>query len=138
MKLIKNIFLILFILFIVYIVLIFAKPAFADKVAKILGISNFNEKIRIIKWGVDYVSTKVPTKKEIEKAYSWAKNKIEEIKWNIDDIRNTASDIWDKYDQAKDFVNETGDKIEKVKNSLNDLQKVWEDISNVVNKEAIK
>jgi len=137
-KTIKNIFWLAIIIFILYIVLIFIKPALADNIAQKLWISDFNEKIRTIKKWIDILWTKVPTKEELQKAYSWAKEKVEKIKSNIDNIRDTAGNLKDKYEKTKEFIDKTWDKINKVKDSLDDLQKVWEDISNVVNKEVIK
>ena len=134
MKILKNIIWMIIISFIIYIVLIFVQPAIADNIAEKLWIKSFNEKIRIIKTWVDIASTKIPTKEELENAYSWAKNKVNEIKWNIDNIREQAVELWKKYEKAKDFIDDTSKKINNVKNSLNDLQKIWEDISNVVNK----
>ena len=138
MKTLKKIIWFLVILAIIYIALIFIKPVIADSIAKNIWLLNFNEKIRTIKKWVDIFSTKIPTKDEIVEAYSGAKNKVEEIKWNINNIRETADDLGKKYDEAKDFIDETWEKINNVKDSLNDLENLWKSVENIVNKEAIK
>jgi len=138
MKTIKKIFWLIVLLFIIYVILIFVKPAFADQIADVLWIKSFNEKVRIIKKWLDVFSTKIPDKEELEETYSWAKEKIENLKENIDNIRKSAKDIEKKYEETKEFINETTEKIDKVKESLDDLQKVWNSISDIVNTWAIK
>ena len=134
----KNIIWFIVLIFIIYIILIFIKPTIADKIAGLIGIKKFNEQVLEIKNKMDYVSTKIPTKEDIENAYSWAKDKVKDIKEGIDDLRDTADDIKDKYDDAKEFIDETWEKINKVKESLDNLEGLWENISNIVNKETIE
>ena len=134
----KNIIWFIILIFVIYIILIFIKPTIADKIASIIGIQKFNEQVIEIKNKMDYASTKIPTKEDLESAYSWAKDKVGDIKESIDWLRDNADDIKDKYDDAKEFIDETWEKIDKVKDSLNDLESLWEDISNIVNKEAME
>ena len=129
----KKIIWLIILVLIIYIVLIFIKPVIADKIAKTLWIEGINEKVLEIKNKLDYVSTKIPSKEELENAYSWAKDKISEIKNNIENIRETANNLEDKYNQTKDFIDETWKKIEKVTEALGDLQKIWNSIGNSIN-----
>lgn len=138
MNLIKNLFWLIIAVFIVYLMLIFFKPDIASQIAKSLKIEKFNEQVLMFKDKLDYVSTKMPSKEEIETAYSWAKDKIWDIKDWIDTVRETAWDIEETYNETKDFINETWEKIDKVKETLNDIEKVWETISDVVNKDVMK
>jgi peptidoglycan hydrolase CwlO-like protein len=107
-----------------YIVLIFFNPSIANKIATSLWIESFNEKVIEAKKTLDYISTKVPTKNELEKAYSWAKDTISNLKENIDDIRNTAKELEDKYTNAKKFIDETWKQIEQVKQTIGSIQEV--------------
>ena len=134
----KNIVWFIILIFVLYMMLIFIKPTIANKIAEIIGIKTFNEKVIEIKNKMDYASTKIPTKDDLESAYSWAKEKVEDIKEGINDLRDTADDIKWKYDDAKEFIDETWEKIDNVKDSLNDLENLWENISNSVNKEVMK
>jgi len=129
----KKIIWLIILVFIIYIVLIFIKPVIADKIAKTLWIEGINEKILEIKNKLDYVSTKIPSKEELEEAYFWAKDKISEIKDNIENIRETANNLEDKYNKTIDFIDETWKKIEKVTEALGDLQEVWNSIKNTIN-----
>jgi chromosome segregation ATPase len=128
----KLIWLVIFIS-ITYITLVFVKPVIANKIAEILWIENINEKIIDMKSKLDYFSTKIPSKEELEDAYSWAKDKISKLKDNIDDIRKTANNLEDKYDKAVDFIDETWKKIEKVNKVIENLQEVWKSIENTIN-----
>ncbi len=134
----KNILWFIVLILVIYIMLIFIKPSIANNIAEIIWIKSFNEKVLDIKEKMDYFSTKIPTKEELDEAYSWAKNKIEDVKENIDNIRESADKLEDKYNEAKDFIDETWDKIDKVKENLNDLEKIWDDISNAVNKQVME
>ena len=138
MELLKNIFWFILLIFIVYIMIIFIKPSISDKIWEIIWIQVFNEKVLEIKEKMDYFSTKIPTKEELTDAYSWAKDKIGDVKENIDKVRESADKLEDKYNEAKDFIDETWDKIDKVKESLNDIEQIGEDISNIVNKEVME
>ena len=110
---------------ITYITLVFVKPVIADKIAKALWIESINEKIIDMKSTLDYFSTRIPSKEELENAYSWAKDKISQLKDNIEDIRVTANDLEDKYTNTIKFIDETWKKIEEVNQAIWDLQKVW-------------
>ena len=101
MKTLKKIIWFIVIILIVYIVLIFVKPAIANNIAEKIGISAFNEQIRTIKDWIDIFSTKIPTKEEIIETYSWAKDSILDLKDNIDDIRETADGLWEKYGKSQ-------------------------------------
>lgn len=138
MKNLKNLLWFILLIVIIYIMLVFIKPQIADTIAWTLWIKNINESITNFKEKLDYVSTKIPTKDEVQNAYSGAKNTIWDIKDNIENIRETADDLENKYNNTKEFINETGEKIEKAKQKLNDIQKIWDDISNMVNKNAIE
>jgi peptidoglycan hydrolase CwlO-like protein len=134
----KKIIWFIVIIFIVYITLIFIKPVIANKIAETLWIKVFNEKVIEIKEKLDYISTKIPSKEEIEKAYSGAKEKIADIKSNIDDIRETANDIENKYGEVKDFVNKAWEKLKETKETLNNLQGISNDIGNLINTWAVQ
>lgn len=134
----KKILWVIIFIVLLYIVLIFFKPLIAEQIAKQIWIEKFNEFIINSKDKLDYVSTKIPTKDDLEKAYSWAQDTISDIKENIEDIRWTANDIEEKYNDAKDFINETWEKIENAKEALNDLKKVWDSITNLVNTWSVK
>lgn len=134
----KKILLIISIIIIVYVMIIFIKPVIADKIAWVLWIQSINKIILNFKYKLDGTSTKIPSKKELEEAYSWAKDKVTEIKDNIDDIRKTADDLKWTYNETKDLINQTWEKINKVKDTLNDIQAVGDSINNVVNKDAIQ
>ena len=123
---------------IIYITLVFVKPVIADKIAKTLWIESLNEKILEMKSKLDYVSTRIPSKEELEEAYSWAKDKISEIKDNIENIRETANNLEDKYNKTKVFIDETWKTIEKVTETLGDLQEIWNSIKNTINTWAIQ
>jgi peptidoglycan hydrolase CwlO-like protein len=129
----KKIIWLIILVSITYITLIFVKPVIADKIAKMLWIENINEEIIEIKDKLDYFSTKIPSKEELENAYSWAKDKISKLKDNIDDIRETANNLENKYNKAVDFIDETWKNIEKVNKVIGDLQEVWKNIENIIN-----
>ncbi len=128
----KKIIWLIVLLFMLYIVMIFMKPTITNEIAKKLWLENFNKNVVDIKNKLDYISTKVPTKQEIEKAYSWAKTKISDIKENIDNVRKTAKQIEEKYDEAKQFIDKTWEKIEKVKQTVNDIQKIWWELKELI------
>lgn len=120
----KKIIWLIVLIIVIYIVLIFIKPVIANKIAVSLWIESFNEKVLEIKEKLDDASTKVPTKDELTEAYSGAKDKISDLKDNIDDIRKAAKDLENKYTQAKEFIDETWKKLEQTKKTINDLKEV--------------
>jgi len=127
----KKFFYIIIIIIVTYTVLIFIKPVIANQIADILWIRSFNENVIEIKKKIDYVSTKIPSKDEINSAYSWAKDKISDFKENIDTVREKAEWLKDIYGNAKDFIDTTGEKIESVRDSIDWFNKLENQIKEV-------
>jgi len=121
MNTIKKIVWLIVIIFITYIVLIFVKPNIANKIADIIWTRDFNQSVLDIKSKLDDASTNIPSKEDIEKAYSWAKDTISDIKWSIEDLRQKADELEDTYDKAKDFIDDTSVKLKDAKDIIDNI-----------------
>lgn len=115
-------------IFTIYILLIFKAPTLANQIEQLIWIDWFNEKVIELKETFDYMVTKAPSKEEIEAAYSWAKEKVDEAKEKIDDLREKAWEIEDTYNKANDFIDDASEKIDKARevvNTINEIIGTW-------------
>jgi len=111
-------------LFVVYVLLVFKAPWVASEIEKAIWIEWFGSKIIESKDKFDYAITKIPTKEELQWAYSWALDKITEAKEVVDDLRIKAWELEDTYNKASDFIDETSQKIEQAKEIVDNIKEV--------------
>ena len=123
----KKIFWLLVIIFVLYVILIFKAPIFADNIEKLMHNSTiFNEKVRQIKKKLDKLWTKLPTKEDLQKTYSWTIETINKTKENIDNLRKKAKELEKNYDEVKQ-------KIDEAQKTLDKVEKIWNNIREIIN-----
>ena len=119
-------------IFTFYILLVFKAPAISTEIDKLIWIKWFSEKVIIFKWTYDKAVTNIPTKEELEAAYSWAVNRVDQVKDTIDDIRETAEEVGDTYNQATDFINDAWEKLDQAKDTFDEVKDSIDGIKNIV------
>jgi len=107
----KKILLSIVIFIVLYIIIVFKAPIIANQIEKIIWLHWLNEKIRNIKNKLDYFWTKVPTKNDLQKYYSWTLNSIDKTKENIDKLRKKADELKNTYDKTKNTINQAWEKL---------------------------
>ena len=115
-----------------YIMLVFKAPTLSTEIDKVIWIEWFSEKVVIFKWSYDKAVTKMPTKEEIEAVYSWAVEKVDQVKETIDDIRETVGEVEDTYDQATEFISDVWDKLDQAKDTFDEVKDTIDGIKNIV------
>ena len=115
-----------------YILLVFKAPTLSIEIDKLVWIEWFSEKVVIFKWSYDKVVTKIPTKKELESVYSWAIEKVDQVKDKIDDIRETVGEVEDTYDKATEFISDAWDKLDQAKETFEEVKNTIDGIKNIV------
>lgn len=141
---IKKLLLIILIIVTLYIISIFVSPALADKIESSLWITWFNQKIRDLKLGVDSTYTNIPSKDEFLETYDQAKiqaeikakdalNWVNEVKWNIDEVRSTLSWAASTYKEVKTSIETTKAQVETWVNAIKTTADTLNQVSNTLN-----
>jgi peptidoglycan hydrolase CwlO-like protein len=137
----KKILLMLVVFIVLFLILIFKAPVVADKIWNLFWFYWVSENIVNIKNKFDNAITRIPSKEEViqtyDMAYSWTVNAIDKTKDTIDNVRENANKIEEKYNNAKEFIDDTWKKIDEVKSTINDLEQIWNNIKNIVNTWAV-
>ena len=141
---IKKLLLIILIIVTLYIVSIFVSPAVADKIENSFWFTWFNQKIRDLKSWVDSTYTNIPSKDEFLETYDQAKiqaeikakdalNWVNEVKWNIDEVRSTLSWAASTYKEVKTSIETTKAQGETWVNAIKTTADTLNQVSNTLN-----
>ena len=141
---IKKLLFIILIIVTLYIVSIFISPALADKIESSFGFTWFNQKIRDLKSWVDSTYTNIPSKEEFLETYDQAKiqaelkakdalNWVNEVKWNIDEVRSTLSWAAKTYNEVKTSIETTKAQVETWVNAIKTTADTLNQVSNTLN-----
>lgn len=118
----KKIISILIIIVVLYILVIFIKPELAKSIWETLWLTKFNDTVINLKKKLDN-----PNYTE-----SWSSN------WTINKIVNWIDSTKEKIDNVRETANWVKQKYEQTKKVLNDVETLWNNISGLVNTWAIK
>lgn len=140
----KKLLLLLIILFTVYLILVFVSPTLADKIELFIWKQWLNEKIRSLKWNVDETYTNIPSKDEFIDTINQAKiqaeikakdalNWVNEVKWNIDEVRSTLSWAANTYNEVKTSIETTKAQVETWVNAIKTTADTLNQVSNTIN-----
>jgi len=141
---IKKLLFIILIICTLYIVAIFISPTLADKIESSLWFTWFNQKIRDFKSWVDSTYTNIPSKDEFLDTYDQAKiqaeikakealNWVNDVKWNIDEVRSTLSWAASTYKEVKTSIETTKTQVETWVNAIKTTADTLNQVSNTIN-----
>ncbi len=141
---IKKLLLIIVIIITLYIVTIFMSPTLADKIENSFWFTWFNQKIRDLKSGADSTYTNIPSKEQFLETYDQAKiqaeikakealNWVNEVKWNIDEVRSTLSWAASTYNEVKTSIETTKTQVETWVKAIKTTADTLNQVSNTLN-----
>ncbi len=128
----KKILWLLILIITVYILLVFKAPTLANDIEKLIWLNWLNQKIINIKNKLNMFWTKVPTKQDLSKYYSWTVNTIKKTKESIDELRLKADELKNKYKTAQDWINKVQNKLENIKKTVDKISNVWSTINKII------
>lgn len=125
----KKILYTLIIIIVLYVLVIFIYPELAKSLWKTFWLSNFNDNIIYLKkkldnWSIKYDTSSSNSWNTVDKAINTVVEWLDTTKEHIDNIRETAKWVEEKYNETK-----------KV---LDDVNKLWEWVSSMINTWTLK
>jgi len=125
----KKILYAIIIIIILYVLIIFLYPDLAKSLWETFWLSKFNDNIIYLKkkldnWSLKYNSSSIDSWNTVDKTINTVVEWLDTTKEKIDNIRETAKWVEEKYNETR-----------KV---LDDVNKLWEWVSSIINTGAIK
>lgn len=136
----KKIYFFLVIIIVGYALLAYNFPTKVQLVEDFFWLPHLSQGIISFKSTFDDTVTNIPTKEELEQAYTTiysgaveysekAKEGLDITKWKIDEVRQTLSGAGDVYIEGKALIEQTGETIDAIWQVVDAVQKVQEEVS---------